>query len=243
MTNLKLTDVEKTYSGNINVLRDINLDIKTGELIVFVGPSGCGKSTLLRRQGYLEALSIADIGLDEQLMSQGAMTEFYGYETATAMLALDNPPTAIMASSYVVALGVQRAIANTGLLLGKDISVIIHDDELSFFHNHGDVPQFTATRSSVREAGEIAASMLLDIIAQPQKQPMSRLLEARLTIGAPICSHSRCAGLHEYDEIIRGRKAPDLCLEEPSSFTRLYQAPMPMDLSVRPSMQHDPLVF
>jgi len=44
MTNLKLTNVEKTYPGNINVLNNINLDIKTGELIVFVGPSGCGKS-------------------------------------------------------------------------------------------------------------------------------------------------------------------------------------------------------
>ena len=48
MTELKLTNVAKTYGGNVNVLKDINLDIKTGELIVFVGPSGCGKSTLLR---------------------------------------------------------------------------------------------------------------------------------------------------------------------------------------------------
>jgi alpha-glucoside transport system ATP-binding protein len=32
----------------VQVLRDINLDIEQGELIVFVGPSGCGKSTLLR---------------------------------------------------------------------------------------------------------------------------------------------------------------------------------------------------
>ncbi len=38
MANLKLTGVEKTYAGSVNVLNDINLDIQTGELIVFVGP-------------------------------------------------------------------------------------------------------------------------------------------------------------------------------------------------------------
>ena len=47
MANLVLSDVAKSY-GTVDVLQDINLDIETGELIVFVGPSGCGKSTLLR---------------------------------------------------------------------------------------------------------------------------------------------------------------------------------------------------
>ena len=47
MAGLKLTNVEKAY-GEVKVLSNINLDIKAGELIVFVGPSGCGKSTLLR---------------------------------------------------------------------------------------------------------------------------------------------------------------------------------------------------
>ena len=45
MANLKLTDVAKSY-GTVDVLKHIDLDIETGELIVFVGPSGCGKSTL-----------------------------------------------------------------------------------------------------------------------------------------------------------------------------------------------------
>ncbi|MFN7001693.1 MAG: ABC transporter ATP-binding protein, partial [Elioraea tepidiphila] len=41
MADLVLRNVEKAY-GEVKVLKDINLDIKTGELIVFVGPSGCG---------------------------------------------------------------------------------------------------------------------------------------------------------------------------------------------------------
>jgi|GEM_PF-5031287 len=38
MADLVLKDVAKAY-GEVKVLKDINLDIKTGELIVFVGPS------------------------------------------------------------------------------------------------------------------------------------------------------------------------------------------------------------
>ncbi|MEJ2322269.1 MAG: ATP-binding cassette domain-containing protein, partial [Gammaproteobacteria bacterium] len=54
MANLNLKDVGKAYAGNVEVLKNINLDIETGELIVFVGPSGCGKSTLLRMIAGLE---------------------------------------------------------------------------------------------------------------------------------------------------------------------------------------------
>ena len=57
MAELKLSNVEKTYGGTVNVLNNINLDIQAGELIVFVGPSGCGKSTLLRMIAGLEKIS------------------------------------------------------------------------------------------------------------------------------------------------------------------------------------------
>ncbi len=69
MTNLKLVDVEKTYSGSVNVLNNINLDIKTGELIVFVGPSGCGKSTLLRMIAGLESITSGEFTIDGMRMN------------------------------------------------------------------------------------------------------------------------------------------------------------------------------
>ncbi len=56
MADLKLTDVAKSY-GDVQVLRDIDLDIRSGEFIVFVGPSGCGKSTLLRMIAGLEQIT------------------------------------------------------------------------------------------------------------------------------------------------------------------------------------------
>ena len=64
MADLKLKDIEKTYGGTVNVLNDINLDIKKGELIVFVGPSGCGKSTLLRMIAGLEKITGGTLEID-----------------------------------------------------------------------------------------------------------------------------------------------------------------------------------
>jgi len=45
------------------------------------------------------------------------------------------------------------------------------------------VPMFTATRSSVRQAGRMAADMLLERIKSPDNAPKSQLLEAELTLG------------------------------------------------------------
>ena len=61
MTQLKLINIDKSYGNGICVLKDINLDINSGELLVFVGPSGCGKSTLLNALAGRDAAITSDI--------------------------------------------------------------------------------------------------------------------------------------------------------------------------------------
>jgi LacI family transcriptional regulator len=136
-----------------------------------------------RRTGYLDALAARGIAPDPALMSSEEMTEFCGYQAARAMLALTDAPTAFLVASMISGLGVRRAIEERGLHLGRDVSVIIHDDELSYLKNGQDVPIYTATRSSVREAGRLAAEMLIGIIAHPETAPRQCLLEAELIIG------------------------------------------------------------
>ncbi len=68
MAELVLKDVAKSY-GEVNVLNNINLEIETGELIVFVGPSGCGKSTLLRMVAGLEKITGGDFSIDGERMN------------------------------------------------------------------------------------------------------------------------------------------------------------------------------
>lgn len=69
MADLKLSQVEKTYGGAVNVLNNINLDVQKGELIVFVGPSGCGKSTLLRMIAGLESITGGTLEIDGEVVN------------------------------------------------------------------------------------------------------------------------------------------------------------------------------
>ncbi|MEJ6395063.1 sn-glycerol-3-phosphate ABC transporter ATP-binding protein UgpC [Gymnodinialimonas sp. 2305UL16-5] len=96
MANLKLTDVEKTYGGTVQVLRDINLDIEQGELVVFVGPSGCGKSTLLRMIAGLEKITGGELEIDDQVVNdvppseRGIAMVFQSYALYPHMTVRDN---------------------------------------------------------------------------------------------------------------------------------------------------------
>ena len=136
-----------------------------------------------RRTGYVDALVARGIQPDPDLMFSDEMTEGRGYRAALEMLKQRDKPTAFLVSSMISALGVRRALDELGLKLGRDVSIIIHDDELSYLRNGDDVPIYTATRSSVREAGRQTAEMVLDLIANPGKPPQTRLLEAELIIG------------------------------------------------------------
>ena len=51
--DIKLDAISHSY-GETEILRDITLDIPSGQIVCLVGPSGCGKSTLLRFAGGLE---------------------------------------------------------------------------------------------------------------------------------------------------------------------------------------------
>lgn len=136
-----------------------------------------------RRAGYVEALTARSIPIDAALMTSEDMTEHSGFRAASRLLQSADPPTAFLAASMLSGMGVRRAIEARGLKMGRDVSVIIFDDELSYLKNGEDVPIFTATRSSVRDAGRIAAQMLLDHIANPDAPPTHRLLEADLILG------------------------------------------------------------
>lgn len=136
-----------------------------------------------RRAGFEQSLKKAQITPDPALTHSGDMSEPNGFEAACALLELPEPPTAIVASSIVLALGVKRAVEDRGLRLGRDLSVICFDDDISYLPNAGASPQFTAMRSSVRDAGARCAAMLIDRIANPKAPPPHELWEAEFIEG------------------------------------------------------------
>jgi polar amino acid transport system ATP-binding protein len=64
---VELRGVHKSF-GNLEVLRGIDLTVRTGEVTVLLGPSGSGKSTLLRTINHLEKVDKGFVLVDGQLM-------------------------------------------------------------------------------------------------------------------------------------------------------------------------------
>jgi ABC-type sugar transport system ATPase subunit len=62
MTSVTIRGLTKAY-GTLEVLHGIDLDIGSGEFVVFVGPSGCGKSTMLRMIAGLEEITSGEIAI------------------------------------------------------------------------------------------------------------------------------------------------------------------------------------
>jgi multiple sugar transport system ATP-binding protein len=69
MAQIVLDHVDKTYSGGVKALDDLNLDVKEGEFMVLVGPSGCGKSTALRSIAGLEEITGGTISIGEKVVN------------------------------------------------------------------------------------------------------------------------------------------------------------------------------
>ncbi len=136
-----------------------------------------------RREGFEAALLARAVAPVPSLLASQEMTETYGYREANRMLSSNDAPTAFVVSSFITALGVRRAIEQSGLQMGRDVSVVTYDDALSYLPNGDEVPVFTATRSSVSEAGRIAGQILIDMINDPFAPPKRHLLEAELMIG------------------------------------------------------------
>ncbi len=71
MAQLKIEGLYKRY-GAVEILKNIDLEIASGEFMVFVGPSGCGKSTLLRCIAGLEEISAGTLSIDGDVVNDRA---------------------------------------------------------------------------------------------------------------------------------------------------------------------------
>ena len=70
---IKLEHIKKSF-GRHEVLRDVNLEVNTGEVVVILGPSGSGKTTLLRSINFLEPadkgkITVGDLTVDAKKAS------------------------------------------------------------------------------------------------------------------------------------------------------------------------------
>ena len=71
---ISMTNVSKWF-GSFQVLKTVNLEVKTGDRVVVCGPSGSGKSTLIRCINGLEDLQEGEITVNGILLTPLAVTK------------------------------------------------------------------------------------------------------------------------------------------------------------------------
>jgi len=99
-TLLTVDNVTQSFSlpngSNYIAIKDIDLEIKDGEFMVFVGPSGCGKTTTLRMIAGLETISSGDLLIDGERANdlhpaqRGAAMVFQSYALYPHMSVAEN---------------------------------------------------------------------------------------------------------------------------------------------------------
>ena len=172
MADLKLSDVGKTYGGAVEVLKHIDLDIKAGEMIVFVGPSGCGKSTLLRMIAGLEKISAGTLEIDGQRVNdvppaqRGIAMVFQSYALYPHMTVRDN-----MAFALQIAKKSKEEIEESVQRAAKMLQLTDYLDRLPKALSGGQRQRVAIGRAIVREP----SAFLFD-------EPLSNL-DAALRVG------------------------------------------------------------
>ncbi len=95
MAQVVLKQINKFYDS-VHAVKDVNLQIRDKEFVVFVGPSGCGKTTTLRMIAGLEAISSGDISINGQVVNELAPMDrdiamvFQNYALYPHMSVFDN---------------------------------------------------------------------------------------------------------------------------------------------------------
>lgn len=137
-----------------------------------------------RANGARRALTEAGLELSDDYLQHSIMSDLEGMRGMERFLALPEPPTAVLCSSTVLALGAVRAMNNAGLKLGEDISLIAHDDVLPMLRPENFRVPLTTTRSSLRAAGSRVAKRLISGLQGLDALPQQELWEAELIVRA-----------------------------------------------------------
>ena len=120
-------------------------------------------------------------GPPEEYVRYGDFSSASGYREACELLALDEPPTAIVAGSDLMALAALQAIWESGRRPGRDIAVVGFDDLEAAALAH---PPLTTIRQDRQELGATAAECAVGLLERPEGVLRTTVLPVELVVRA-----------------------------------------------------------
>ena len=154
--------------------------------IALIAGTPAQRGSRVRIQTYCDELASLGIARDDALCRIGESTAADGYRALTDVLALKNPPTAVIAANNQLFAGFFSAIRDLGLRLPDDLSVVACEEtELTALH----APPLDVVRRDMDELGRTAAELLLARLDRPNRRSRKVVLpttfEVRGSSAAP----------------------------------------------------------
>lgn len=140
-----------------------------------------------RFAGYERALKDNLVDEDADLVIRGPFREEFGRDAITQLLQLCKPPSAVYVANHEAAFGVLPMLAELGIIVPRNLSLVCHDEAPWFRHWH---PAITIVDSGATELAELAASRLLAAMAD-RKAPVSG--DRVFRVGAHLIERSSTA--------------------------------------------------
>ena len=167
------------YSDNQNISREAvtKLIEKGHRRIGLIGGPMDSIPSYKRMMGYQEALMLAGIRLDPELMVYGNWSVFSGRKECAKLMELESPPTAIFSMNDWMAVGAMEVLKEKGCQIGKDIDIFGFDNiEFCEFLN----PPLTSIQVPLEEIGNQAALKAINLAEETVVPPSTGALPCTL---------------------------------------------------------------
>jgi LacI family transcriptional regulator len=116
-----------------------------------------------------------------EYLRYGDFSSASGYREACALLGLEQPPTAIVAGSDLMALAALHAIWESGRRPGRDVAVVGFDDLEAAALAH---PPLTTIRQDRQQLGATAADRAIELLERPDRAERTTILPVELVVRA-----------------------------------------------------------
>jgi len=184
---MRTSNIQVDYSQGIGEAVEHLVKLKHRRIGFITGPLE-HTSAVARREAFLACLPRHKLSGNKNLVQVGNFQIDGGEAAMERLLSLDKPPTAVLTSNDLTAIGAMRAIRSAGLRIPEDISLVGFDD-IAF--SELTQPPLTTIRLSRQDLAEKAFDALATMMRSKSQRGRKYKVETRLVVRGSTASAPR----------------------------------------------------